>query len=106
MPAKFEIKLAKNNEYFFHLQAANGEIILVSEMYKTKASAKKGICSVQKNACEDWSLRTQGQPWPPSLRVEGGQPPDHRHQPGLQVRSRDGERHPFRDEVRRDEADG
>jgi uncharacterized protein YegP (UPF0339 family) len=50
MAAKFEIKLAKNGEFFFHLKAANGEPILASEMYKAKASAEKGIESVRKNS--------------------------------------------------------
>jgi len=50
MAAKFEIIKDKRGEYRFHLKAANGEIIATSEGYKTKASAKNGIESVQKNA--------------------------------------------------------
>jgi uncharacterized protein YegP (UPF0339 family) len=53
MAAKFEIKKAKDGEFFFHLKAANGEIILTSEMYRVKASAKNGIASVKKNAPDD-----------------------------------------------------
>ena len=34
-------------------QASNGEIILTSEQYKAKASAKNGIASVQKNSQDD-----------------------------------------------------
>ena len=52
MPGKFEIKKAKNGQFFFHLKASNGEIILASETYKTKRSARNGIASVQKNAPE------------------------------------------------------
>ena len=37
-------------EYCFHLKPANGEIIAMSEGYKTKASAQNGIEGVQKNA--------------------------------------------------------
>jgi uncharacterized protein YegP (UPF0339 family) len=48
--AKFEIKKAKNDEYYFHLKAGNGETILASEMYVSKASAENGIESVKKNA--------------------------------------------------------
>ena len=33
-----------------HLKAANGEITAASQAYDTKASAKNGIESVQKNA--------------------------------------------------------
>jgi uncharacterized protein len=50
MPGKFEIKRAKNGEYYFNLLAGNGEIILTSEMYKAKASAKNGIESVKRNS--------------------------------------------------------
>lgn len=52
MPGKFEIKKAKNGQFFFHLKASNGEIILASETYKNKRSARNGIASVQKNAPE------------------------------------------------------
>jgi len=50
MPGKFEIKKAKDGQTYFHLKAGNGEIILVSEMYKAKSSAENGIESVKKNA--------------------------------------------------------
>ena len=49
MAAAFEIKLAKNKEFYFNLKAANGEVILTSETYKTRAGAKNGITSVTKN---------------------------------------------------------
>ena len=47
---KFVIKPAKNGEYFFNLKADNGQTILTSEMYKTKAACQKGIDSVRKNS--------------------------------------------------------
>ena len=50
MPGTFEIKKAKDGQTFFHLKAANGQIILASEMYKAKESALNGIESVKKNA--------------------------------------------------------
>jgi len=50
MPGAFEIKRAKDGQTFFHLKAANGQIILASEMYKAKESALNGIESVKKNA--------------------------------------------------------
>ena len=52
MPSKFQIKKAKNGKFFFHLLAANGEIILASQMYASKATAKKGVASVQTNAAD------------------------------------------------------
>lgn len=53
MAAKFEITRAKDGDYHFHLKAPNGDIILTSQMYKGKSSAKNGIASVKKNATED-----------------------------------------------------
>jgi uncharacterized protein YegP (UPF0339 family) len=53
MSGKFELKKAKDGEFFFHLKATNGQIILVSEMYKEKGSAENGIASVKKNAGND-----------------------------------------------------
>ena len=50
MAGKFEIQKDKVGKYWFHLKAGNGEIIAVSQAYDTKASAKNGIESVQKNA--------------------------------------------------------
>ena len=52
MPAKFQIKKARNGKFFFHLLANNGEVILASQMYASKATAKKGIASVQTNAAD------------------------------------------------------
>src|SRR6185369_1120540 len=50
MPGTFEVKKAKDGQTFFHLKAGNGQIILVSEMYKAKESTLNGIESVRKNA--------------------------------------------------------
>lgn len=50
MAAQFEIFKDKAGEFRFRLRAANGEIILASEGYTAKASAKNGIASVQRNA--------------------------------------------------------
>ncbi len=52
MAAKFEIKKAKNGQFYFNLRAGNNEIILTSEMYTTKASAKNGIASVKTNSTD------------------------------------------------------
>ena len=51
MAGKFELYAAKNGKFRFRLKSGNGEIIAVaSEDYETKAAAKKGIASIQKNA--------------------------------------------------------
>ena len=49
---KFEIKTRKNGEFQFNLKATNGQVILASEGYKTKASCLNGVESVKKN-CKD-----------------------------------------------------
>lgn len=49
MAAKYVLKQSKNGQFFFKLQAANGQAILLSEMYVAKASALNGIESVRKN---------------------------------------------------------
>ena len=47
---KFELYKDKGGEFRFRLKAGNGESIGKSEGYKAKASAKKGIASIAKNA--------------------------------------------------------
>lgn len=51
--AKFEIRKRTNGEFQFNLKASNGEVILASEGYTTKANCKKGIASVKKNSMND-----------------------------------------------------
>ena len=50
MSGKFVIDKAKNGQFYFNLRAGNGEPILQSELYVTRASAEHGIESVKKNA--------------------------------------------------------
>ncbi|MBQ7064842.1 MAG: YegP family protein [Firmicutes bacterium] len=47
---KFEIYKDKSGELRFRLKATNGQIIAVSEGYKSMASCVNGINSVKKNA--------------------------------------------------------
>jgi len=51
--AKFEIKKAKNGQFYFNLKASNGQVVLSSEMYTTMAACENGIASVKKNAPEE-----------------------------------------------------
>ena len=50
---KFVISTRKNGEFQFNLKATNGQVILSSEGYTTKAACENGIESVKKNAHED-----------------------------------------------------
>ncbi len=50
---KFVISTRKNGEFQFNLKAGNGQTILASEGYATKAACENGIESVKKNASDD-----------------------------------------------------
>ena len=49
---KFEIRKTKSGQFKFDLKAGNGQVILSSETYKSKASCNNGISSVKRN-CEN-----------------------------------------------------
>ena len=49
---KFEVYLDKAGEFRFRLKATNGQVIAVSEGYKTIASCLNGVESVKKNAAD------------------------------------------------------
>lgn len=46
----YEIKKTKSGAFMWNLKAGNHEVILTSQSYKSKASAKKGIASVMANS--------------------------------------------------------
>ena len=46
---KFVVTVRKNGEFQFNLKATNGQVILTSEGYNTKAACMNGIESVKKN---------------------------------------------------------
>jgi len=50
---KFAISKRKNGEFQFNLKADNGQVILSSEGYTTKAACDNGIESVRKNSAND-----------------------------------------------------
>lgn len=53
VPGKFELYKDKGGKFRFRLKASNGQIILASQGYKTKVSAKNGIGSIQRNSAVD-----------------------------------------------------
>ena len=58
---KFEIfKSTANSEYYYHLRATNGEIVLNGEGYTTNQSCRKGIASVKENAPFDSRYNRKG----------------------------------------------
>jgi uncharacterized protein YegP (UPF0339 family) len=42
MPGKFELKKGRSGKFSFNLKAVNGQVILTSQTYNTKAAAKNG----------------------------------------------------------------
>ncbi|MDO5654112.1 MAG: YegP family protein [Brachymonas sp.] len=53
MAGWFELSKSKNEQFYFVLKAGNGQTILTSEMYTTKAAAQNGMASVQTNSPMD-----------------------------------------------------
>jgi uncharacterized protein YegP (UPF0339 family) len=56
--ARFEVFTGEDKKFYFHLRAANGEIILVSQAYTAKSSAVSGIKSVESNgaSASQWKV--------------------------------------------------
>ncbi len=52
MAGKSALKKSSNGKHYFNLLASNGQVILSSEMYDSRASALNGIESVKKNAAD------------------------------------------------------
>ncbi|UAY54199.1 YegP family protein [Arachidicoccus terrestris] len=50
---KFVVKTGKDNQFRFSLRAGNGQTILTSEAYTTKAACNNGIASVKTNSQDD-----------------------------------------------------
>src|SRR5688572_29739681 len=51
----FDVSKSKADEFFFVLKSGNGEVVMTSEMYTSRASADTGIASVQANSDEDFN---------------------------------------------------
>lgn len=52
LPEMYEKKMAKEDQYYFNLKSANGQIIGISEIYSSASSRDNGIASVKRNAPE------------------------------------------------------
>ena len=53
MAAKYELKLSPSGKFTFNLKAGNGQVILTSQLYESKAAAEGGIESVRTNSPDD-----------------------------------------------------
>jgi len=67
MAGKFELKKSGSDQFMFNLKAGNGEVILTSQLYRSKANAQGGIESVKKHAATDANFErktsSQSQPY-------------------------------------------
>ncbi len=67
MAAKFVIKKQSHGQFIFNLKAANGGIILTSELYQDKAGAISGVEAVRRCAAADKNyvrrLSVRGNPY-------------------------------------------
>jgi hypothetical protein len=59
MPGKYELKVTPKGKFMFNLKAGNGEVILTSEKYESRAAAMNGIKSVQKNGAAKTAFDTR-----------------------------------------------
>ena len=50
---RFKLSKSSDGQFTFNLSGANGEIVLASERYTTRANAENGIASVRANAPND-----------------------------------------------------
>lgn len=64
---KYHLSKSGNGQYYWNLRGGNGERILQSEMYASKAGAQSGIGSCRENSPHDERYRrlnaTNGQPY-------------------------------------------
>jgi uncharacterized protein YegP (UPF0339 family) len=51
--SKFVISTRSNGDFQFNLKAGNGQVILTSQGYSSKANCENGIESVRKNSQDD-----------------------------------------------------
>ena len=49
---EFEIFVGTDGQFYFHLKAENGEIVISSQGYTTKQSAENGISAIKRLASQ------------------------------------------------------
>lgn len=55
MDGWFDVNKSNAEDFYFVLKSGNGEVVMTSEMYRSRASADVGIASVQANSDEDFN---------------------------------------------------
>lgn len=72
----YVIRKSRDYQYYFNLKAGNGQVILTSETYAAKQSAKTGIDSVRKNSPEDskYERKERSGSYSFTLKAANGEP--------------------------------
>lgn len=83
MAGWFELSKSSDNQFRFVLKAGNGETILTSELYTSKASAEKGIASVRSNSPQEERYEKKRQAWQILFQSESRQSSNYRLQPDV-----------------------
>ncbi len=83
MAGWFELSKSSDNQFRFVLKAGNGETILTSELYTSKASAEKGIASVRSNSPQEERYEKNGKQWQILFQSESRQSSNYRLQPDV-----------------------
>lgn len=75
MAGKFEISKRSNGEFQFNLKAGNGQVILTSQGYTTKASCEIGVESVRSNSQDEANYErktaSDGRPYFTLIAING-----------------------------------
>jgi len=92
MAGQFELKKSDVGQFMFNLKASNGQIILTSQRYQAKDSAKDGIESVRKHAADDaYFERRSSAGNEPYFVLKAANGQMHWHQRNVFIHRRDGE---------------
>lgn len=83
MAGWFELSKSSDNQFRFVLKAGNGETILTSELYTSKASAEKGIASVRSNSPQEERYEKKRQAMANLFQSESRQSSNYRLQPDV-----------------------
>ena len=87
MAGTFELRVQPASSSCGTRKAGNHEVILTSELYKTKAAAQNGIESVRSNAGNDAQFDRKTARTAVLLHAEGRQRPGHWQERDVQERS-------------------
>lgn len=83
MAGWFELSKSSDNQFRFVLKAGNGETILTSKLYTSKASAEKGIASVRSNSPQEERYEKNGKQRQILFQSESRQSSNYRLQPDV-----------------------